>query len=65
MTVAPLGKASMNEHWNLRETRESAPLVSVVVDTYNHEAFIADAITSILRQEYQLGAVEVLVVDDG
>ena len=65
MTAAPLGKASMNEHWNLRDTRESAPLVSVVVDTYNHEAFIADAITSILRQEYQLGAVEVLVVDDG
>jgi glycosyltransferase involved in cell wall biosynthesis len=49
----------------LRDTRESAPLVSVVVDTYNHEAFIGDAITSILQQEYQLGAVEVLVVDDG
>jgi glycosyltransferase involved in cell wall biosynthesis len=49
----------------LRDTRESAPLVSVVVDTYNHEAFIGEAITSVLRQEYQLGAVEVIVVDDG
>jgi glycosyltransferase involved in cell wall biosynthesis len=49
----------------LRDTRESAPLVSVVVDTYNHEAFIRDAIISVLQQEYQLGAVEVLVVDDG
>src|SRR5262245_31286009 len=55
----------MNEHCNLREKRESAPLVSVVVDTYNHEAFIGEAIESVLQQEYQLGAVEVLVVDDG
>src|SRR6266436_4499487 len=55
----------MNEHRNLREKRKSAPLVSVVVDTYNHEAFIGEAITSVLQQEYQLGAVEVLVVDDG
>jgi glycosyltransferase involved in cell wall biosynthesis len=37
----------------------------VVVDTYNHETFIGEAITSVLQQEYQLGAVEVLVVDDG
>jgi glycosyltransferase involved in cell wall biosynthesis len=55
----------MNEHCNLREKRESAPLVSVVVDTYNHEAFIGEAIASVLQQEYQLGAVDVLVVDDG
>jgi GT2 family glycosyltransferase len=37
----------------------------VVVGTYNHEAFIGEALTSILRQEYQLGAVEVLVIDHG
>jgi glycosyltransferase involved in cell wall biosynthesis len=55
----------MNEHRNFRDERKSAPLVSVVVDTYNHEAFIGEAITSVLQQEYQLGAVEVLVVDDG
>jgi glycosyltransferase involved in cell wall biosynthesis len=53
----------MNEHCDLQDKR--APLVSVVVDTYNHEAFIAEAIASVLQQEYQLGAVEVLVVDDG
>jgi glycosyltransferase involved in cell wall biosynthesis len=58
-------QASMNEPSILRDRRKSAPLVSVVVDTYNHEAFIADAITSVLQQEYQLGAVEILVVDDG
>ena len=55
----------MNEHCNLQDKRESGPLVSVVVDTYNHEAFIGQAIASVLQQEYQLGAVEVLVVDDG
>jgi glycosyltransferase involved in cell wall biosynthesis len=55
----------MNEHRNVRDKRESAPLVSVVVDTYNHEAFIGEAVASVLQQEYQLGAVEVLVVDDG
>ena len=55
----------MNEHSTLRVKRRSAPLVSVVVDTYNHEAFIGDAIISVLQQEYHLGAVEVLVVDDG
>jgi glycosyltransferase involved in cell wall biosynthesis len=42
-----------------------APLVSVVIDTYNHEAFIAEAVTSVLQQEYQLGAIEILVIDDG
>src|SRR2546426_5226808 len=31
-------KSSMNEHWNLRDERRSAPpLISVVIDTYNHE----------------------------
>jgi glycosyltransferase involved in cell wall biosynthesis len=55
----------MNEHWNCRDKHKRAPLVSVVVDTYNHEEFIAEAVTSILQQEYRLGAVEVLVIDDG
>ena len=42
-----------------------APLVSVVIDTYNHEAFIREAVTSVLQQQYRLGPVEVLVIDDG
>src|SRR5262249_11421639 len=55
----------MNEHCNLQDKREGGTLVSVVVVTYNHEAFIGQSIASVLQQEYQLGAVEVLVVDDG
>jgi glycosyltransferase involved in cell wall biosynthesis len=55
----------MNDHCKLRDKPNSAPLVSVVIDTYNHEAFIGEALTSVLQQEYQLGPVEVLVIDDG
>jgi len=55
----------MNQQWNFRDKHKSAPHVSVVVDTYNHEAFIGEAITSVLNQEYELGPFEVLVVDDG
>src|SRR5260370_5042146 len=55
----------LNGKWNLQDERNRAPLVSVIVDTVNHEVFIEDAIRSVLKQEYDLGAVEVLVVDDG
>ena len=55
----------LNGERNLQNARNGAPLVSVIVDTFNHEAFIQEAIRSVLEQEYDLGAVEVLVVDDG
>lgn len=41
------------------------PLVSVLIDTYNHESFIADAIDSALAQDFPAGDMEILVVDDG
>lgn len=43
--------------------QSSAPLVSALVTTFNHEAYIADAIESLLDQTYP--AVEIIVVDDG
>jgi hypothetical protein len=56
----------MHEIGNWKTKAKSvAPLVSVVIDTYNHGAFISEAVTSVLQQEYQLGPVEVLVIDDG
>lgn len=39
--------------------------VSVLIDTYNHERFIEQAITSVLEQDMSLDGVEILVVDDG
>ena len=38
-------------------------LISVVIPTYNHVRFLADAIQSALRQSYP--TVEIIVVDDG
>jgi glycosyltransferase involved in cell wall biosynthesis len=41
------------------------PFLSVLVDTYNHEKFIAQAIVSVLEQDFPMKEVEILVVDDG
>jgi len=41
------------------------PLVSVLIDTYNHERFIEQAIVSVLEQDVSAGEMEVIVVDDG
>lgn len=38
-------------------------LISVVIPTYNHAHFLADAITGALKQSY--APVEIIVVDDG
>jgi len=40
-------------------------LVSVLIDTYNHERFIEQAIVSVLEQDMSAADMEVIVVDDG
>jgi glycosyltransferase involved in cell wall biosynthesis len=40
-------------------------LVTVLIDTYNHERFIERAITSVLEQDMPMDDVEILIVDDG
>ncbi len=41
------------------------PYISVLVDTYNHERFIEDALVSVLEQDVAEAECEVIVVDDG
>jgi glycosyltransferase involved in cell wall biosynthesis len=41
------------------------PFVTALVDTYNHERFIEEAIRSVLQQGLAPAELEILVVDDG
>jgi len=41
------------------------PRVTALIDTYNHERFIAEAIESVLAQDFPAAEMEILVVDDG
>lgn len=41
------------------------PRVSVLVNTYNHERFIAQALSSVLEQDFPSDDTEIIVVDDG
>jgi glycosyltransferase involved in cell wall biosynthesis len=41
------------------------PLVSVLIDTYNQEHFLEQAIDSVLAQDFPADQMEILVVDDG
>lgn len=41
------------------------PAVSVLIDTYNHERYIEQAIVSVLEQDFPAPDMEIVVVDDG
>ena len=41
----------------------SKPLISVIIPCYNHGRFLAEAIGSIQKQDYD--KIEIFVVDDG
>jgi glycosyltransferase involved in cell wall biosynthesis len=43
----------------------TTPHISVLIDTYNHERYIEQAIVSVLEQDFPAEEVEILVVDDG
>lgn len=41
------------------------PFASVLIDTYNHERFIEQALVSVLEQDFPASDREIIVVDDG
>src|SRR5271168_1963159 len=43
----------------------TVPVITVLIDTYNHERFIEEAIASVLEQDFPPSEMEILVVDDG
>jgi hypothetical protein len=43
----------------------SRPFVSVLVDTYNHEEFIEQALHSVQEQDFPVEDREIVIVDDG
>ena len=43
----------------------SAPLISVLIDTYNYGGYVEEAIESVLGQDFPCEQREILVVDDG
>jgi len=43
----------------------NVPRATVLIDTYNHERFIAKAIESVLAQTFPANDYEIVVVDDG
>lgn len=70
-TILPeqsLGVAALHQELGARKRRgisvspNTIPLVSVCIAAYNHEAYIAEAIESVLAQHYP--NIEILIVDD-
>src|ERR1700739_2795310 len=43
----------------------ATPFLSVLIDTYNHDRFIEQAIPSVLAQAIAEGGRKIIVVDDG
>ncbi len=39
--------------------------VTVLIDTFNHERFIDQAVRSVLEQDFDMSQVEIIVIDDG
>ncbi len=49
----------------LKECDLAKSFASVLIDTYNHERFIEQAIVSVLEQDFPASEREIIVVDDG
>jgi hypothetical protein len=43
----------------------TTPAITALIDTFNHERFIEQAVESVLHQDFPVSEMEILVVDDG
>jgi GT2 family glycosyltransferase len=55
----------MNKTLQSSRSAVARPFVTALIDTYNHERFITEAIRSVLEEDFPRDEMEVLVVDDG
>lgn len=47
----------------MTKNKETLPMVSVIIPSYNHDKFISDSVISIINQTYS--NLELIVIDDG
>jgi len=50
---------------SIQERRRAQPLISIVLTTFNSKKVIVETLNGILRQDFPLNLVELIIVDDG
>src|SRR5258708_407864 len=66
LALSTRDNATNEEHAGLDfEKTSMKPLVTVLLDTYNHEKYIEQALVSVLEQGFSAPELEIVVVDDG
>src|SRR5258707_3138377 len=66
LALSTRGNATYEEYAGLDfEKTSMKPLITALLDTYNHEKYIEQALVSVLEQGFSAPELEIVVVDDG